>query len=35
VPRKADHDYWQIFRDVMLVAGQVATMYLVIHTATK
>jgi polysaccharide biosynthesis/export protein len=35
VPRKADHDYWQIFRDVMLVAGQVATMYLVIHTVTK
>ncbi len=34
VPRKADHNYWQIFRDVMLVAGQIATMYLVIHTAT-
>lgn len=35
VPRKADHNYWQIFRDIMLVAGQIATMYLVIHTATK
>jgi protein involved in polysaccharide export with SLBB domain len=35
VPRKAEHDYWQIFRDIMMVAGQVATIYLVIHTATK
>jgi protein involved in polysaccharide export with SLBB domain len=35
VPRQAEHDYWQIFRDIMMVAGQVATMYLVIHTATK
>jgi len=35
VPRKSEHDYWQIFRDIMLVAGQVATMYLVIHTASK
>jgi protein involved in polysaccharide export with SLBB domain len=35
VPRKPDRDYWQIFRDTIMVAGQVATIYLVIHTATK
>jgi len=33
VPRKADHDYWQVFRQTMLVAAQVATIYLVIETA--
>ncbi len=35
VPRKPDRNYWQIFRDTILVAGQVATIYLVIRTATK
>jgi len=35
VPRKPDRNYWQIFRDVILVAGQVATIYLVIHNAVK
>jgi len=35
VPRKPDRNYWQIFRDTILVAGQVATIYLVIQTATK
>ncbi len=35
VPRKPDRNYWQIFRDTILVAGQVATIYLVIHTATQ
>jgi protein involved in polysaccharide export with SLBB domain len=35
VPRRSEHDYWQIFRDVMMVAGQIATMYLVIHTVVQ
>ena len=33
VPRKADRNYWEIFRETMLVAAQVATVYLVIETA--
>ena len=33
VPRKADRDYWEIFRQTMLVAAQVATVYLVVETA--
>jgi len=35
VPRKPDRNYWQIFRDTILVAGQIATIYLVIQNATK
>ncbi|MBN1999826.1 SLBB domain-containing protein [candidate division KSB1 bacterium] len=35
VPRKPDRDYWQIFRDIMLVAGQLATVYLVIQNTVK
>ncbi len=34
VPRKPDRNYWEIFRDIMLVAGQVATVYLVVKQAT-
>ncbi len=33
VPRKPDRDFWRIFRDTMLVAGQIATIYLVIDRA--
>jgi len=33
VPRKPDRDFWGIFRDTMLVAGQLATIYLVIDRA--
>lgn len=35
VPRKPDLNFWQIFRDIMLVSGQVATIYLVITNATR
>ncbi len=35
VPRKPDRNYWQILRDTILVAGQIATIYLVIQNATK
>ncbi|MBN2356108.1 SLBB domain-containing protein [candidate division KSB1 bacterium] len=35
VPRKPDHNYWQIFRDTMLVAGQIAAIFLVIQNASK
>ncbi len=35
VPRKPDRNYWQIFRDVMLVAGQLATVYLVIENTVN
>ncbi len=35
VPRKPDRDYWGIFRDTMLVAGQLATIYLVIERAME
>jgi polysaccharide biosynthesis/export protein len=34
VPRKSDLHFWQILRDVVLMAGQVATIYLVIDNAT-
>jgi len=34
VPRKPDRDWWQIFRETMAVAAQVATVYLVVQTAT-
>jgi protein involved in polysaccharide export with SLBB domain len=35
VPRKPDRNYWQIFRDTILVVGQLATIYLVIQNSTK
>ncbi len=35
VPRKPDRNYWQIFRDTMMVLGQLATIYLVAQNATK
>ena len=35
VPRKPDRDYWKIFRDTMLVMGQLATVYLVVQNSTK
>lgn len=35
VPRKTDRDYWKIFLDIMLVAAQIATVYLVIDSAAK
>ena len=35
VPRKPDRNYWQIFRDTLLVAGQLATIYLVIQNSTR
>ena len=31
VPRKADRNYWEIFRQTMLVAAQIATVILVIQ----
>jgi protein involved in polysaccharide export with SLBB domain len=33
VPRKPDRNFWQIFRDVILTTGQIATIYLVIQNA--
>ena len=33
VPRKPDRNYWQIFRDTILVAGQIAAIFLVIQNA--
>lgn len=35
VPRKTDIHYWQILRDIILVTGQVATIYLVIQNASR
>lgn len=35
VPRKPDRNYWQILRDTLLVAGQIATVFLVIQNATE
>lgn len=35
VPRKPDRNNWQIFRDTLLVAGQLATIYLVIKNSTR
>ena len=35
VPRKQERNFWRIFRDTMLVAGQMATIYLVIKNATE
>jgi protein involved in polysaccharide export with SLBB domain len=31
VPEKKDTDFWAIFRDVIIIAGQVATVVLVVH----
>ena len=35
VPRKPDRNYWQIFRDTMLVAGQLAAVFLVIQNTMR
>jgi polysaccharide export outer membrane protein len=35
VPEKPDRDYWKLFKDTMLVLGNIATVYLVIDQATK
>lgn len=35
VPRKKEVNYWQVFRDFVMVMGQLATVYLVVRTATR
>ncbi|MFH1277259.1 MAG: SLBB domain-containing protein [Candidatus Eisenbacteria bacterium] len=35
IPEKPDRDYWELFKDFMTVAAQVATVYLVVDQATK
>jgi protein involved in polysaccharide export with SLBB domain len=35
VPEKPERDYWKLFRDTILVLGNVATIYLVIQQATE
>ena len=35
VPYKAERSAWATFRDVLTTAAQVATVYLVVHQATK
>lgn len=35
IPEKPERDYWKLFRDTILVLGNVATIYLVIQQATK
>jgi protein involved in polysaccharide export with SLBB domain len=35
VPRKPDRNFWLTFRDVILTAGQMATIYLVIQNAIQ
>ncbi len=35
VPRKPDRDYWKLFRETMLVFGQLATVYLVFQNASR
>jgi protein involved in polysaccharide export with SLBB domain len=35
VPRKKEMNYWQVFRDFVMVMGQLATVYLVVRTATR
>ncbi|NIA31583.1 MAG: hypothetical protein GWP06_16955, partial [Actinobacteria bacterium] len=35
VPRKPDRNYWKILRDTIMAVGQIATIYLVIHNATR
>jgi len=34
IPEKPDRDYWGFFKDVMIVLGNVATIYLVVKSAT-
>ena len=35
VPREEDIDYWQIFHDVVMMMGQLATVYLVLRNAAR
>lgn len=35
IPEKPDRDYWALFKDFMTVAAQVATVYLVVDTASR
>jgi protein involved in polysaccharide export with SLBB domain len=35
IPEKSDVDYWQTYKDVMLVLTQFATIYLIIHNVNK
>lgn len=35
VPREKDVDYWQIFHDVVMMMGQLATVYLVLRNAAR
>jgi len=35
IPEKPDRDYWGFFKDTMIVLGNLATVYLVIKTATE
>ena len=35
VPEKSDVDYWQLYKDIMLVATQFATIYLIVTNATR
>ena len=35
VPERKDTSFWAVFRDVIIVTGQVATTVLVIHQVTK
>ncbi|MGB2768889.1 MAG: SLBB domain-containing protein, partial [Candidatus Zixiibacteriota bacterium] len=35
VPERPERDYWKLFRDTILVLGNVATIYLVIQQATE
>lgn len=35
IPEKPERDYWELFKDYMLIAYQVATIFLVINQANK
>jgi protein involved in polysaccharide export with SLBB domain len=35
VPEKPERDYWQLFKDVMLVSAQIAAIFLVIQNASN
>jgi len=35
IPEKPERDYWKFIKDTMMVLGNVATVYLVIHQATQ
>jgi protein involved in polysaccharide export with SLBB domain len=35
IPEKPDRDYWGFFKDAMIVLGNVATIYLVVKSATN